>query len=233
MNKFRLVPEAQFQQWQNANKSSIVQSIKYPEQNEMVKQYNIAQNALNDADLPEELQLAKFKEKMHEFNVLKDKLTPSRAYGRSIQTQPAVKNSNTVETNVVDALPATLQRPAELLLNQMRGNENIISWTPRGEVSLYGKRLDGNNNLTDLIADVLRNTKSKHKNRSRFLEALRDLNIPSTLIKNKFALRDFQNNSPRPIGIPDEYMIPKSDSDDDNNDTDDVKEKIKWPHTSR
>ena len=163
MNKFRLVREEQFQQWQNANKSSIMQSIKYPEQNEMVKQYNIAQNVLTDADLPEELQLAKFKEKMHEFHALKDKLAPSRAYGKSIQTQPAVKSNNTVESNVVDALPTTLHRPAELLLNQMRGNEDIISWTPRGEVSLYGQRLDGNNNLTDLIADVLRNTKTKHE----------------------------------------------------------------------
>ena len=230
MNKFRLVPETQFQQWQNAsNKSSIVQSIKYPEQNEMIKQYNIAQNVLKDADLPEELQLAKFKESMHEFNALKNKLTPSSTYGKSIQTQPAVKNNNAVESNLVDALPTSLQRPAQLLLNQMRGNENIISWTPRGEVSLYGKRLDGNNNLTDLVADVLRNTKTTHENRSSFLNALRDLNTPSTLIKNKNALRDFQQNFQRPPGIPDELVVPKTDDDDD----DDDEEEVKWPRHKR
>ena len=129
MNKFRLVPEAQFQQWRNsANKSSILQTVKHPEENELVKKYNIAQRALHDTDLPQELQLAKFNESMHEFNALKDKLTGNV---RSIQTQPTTATVKAVESNVVDALPVTLQRPAQLLLNQMRGNEDIISWTPR------------------------------------------------------------------------------------------------------
>ena len=229
MNKFRLVPEAQFQQWRNSvNKSSILQSVKRPEENELVKKYNIAQRALHDTDLPQELQLAKFNESMHEFNALKDKLTGGV---RPIQTQPTTTTTTVkaVESNLVDALPVSLQRSAQLLLNQMRGNEDIISWTPRGEVSLYGQQLTGNNNLTDLVADVLRNTKMEHENRSRFLAALRDLNTPSTLIKNKNALRDYTASTAavlqRPIGVPDD-LLTKTESDDD-------EEKVKWPRHIR
>ena len=98
----------------------------------------------------------------------------------------------------------------------------------RGEVSLYGQRLAGNNNLTDLVADVLRNTKMEHENRSRFLAALRDINTPSALIKNKNALRDYTAAAAvvqRPIGVPDD-MLTKTERDDG-------EEKVKWPRHTR
>ena len=112
-------------------------------------------------------------------------------------------------------MPTSLQSAARILLNRMKGNEDVISWTPSGEVSIHGEKLRGSN-IIDLVGDVLRGVKTENPDRHAFLQVLAELNTPSTLIKKKSALQQFQkrNNVIRPKGIPENQL------EDEN--------KIKW-----
>ena len=119
---------------------------------------------------------------------------------------------------------------------QNNTDENLISWSPNGEVSIRGRRLEGSN-IADLVGDVMRSSSSKasssrkeNPNRVAFIDALAEMNAPETLIKNRDALKQFRQmkeNAPlpakrtraighhhQPPGIP-EHILKESDYDDD------------------
>ena len=73
-------------------------------------------------------------------------------------------------------------------------------------MSILGQKLPGMN-ITDLVSDVIRASKSEVPDRDRFLRILSELNTPEAFIKNKRALahyRRIKNTSvlKRPPGIP-------------------------------
>ena len=134
-----------------------------------------------------------------------------------------------------------------LMIRIQKTDENLISWSPNGEVSIRGRRLEGSN-IADLVGDVMRSSSSKsslrkeNPNRVAFIDALAEMNAPDTLIKNRDALKQFQqmkeNNAPspakrtraighrQPSGIP-EHILKESDYDDDDDyDDADADEKL-------
>ena len=70
---------------------------------------------------------------------------------------------------------------------------NVVSWTPQGDVSIRGQRLRGVN-IVDLVGDVVRTTPSKSMppQREQFLNALAEANVPETLVKNRMALEHYR-----------------------------------------
>ena len=50
MKKFVLIPEAKHRQMMTIDKRDVLQSIKQPEQREMLKRYQLAQNILHDPE---------------------------------------------------------------------------------------------------------------------------------------------------------------------------------------
>ena len=68
-----------------------------------------------------------------------------------------------------------------------------MSWTPQSDVSIRGQRLRGVN-IVDLVGDVVRTTPSKSMppQREQFLNALAEVNIPETLVKNRMALEHYR-----------------------------------------
>ena len=111
-------------------------------------------------------------------------------------------------------MPTSLQSSAQKLIDQLKDNKEVISWTPNGEVSIRGEKIPGSN-LIDLISNTIRNTKTTHPTRFPFLKALAEINTPDSMIKNKSALEQFQKNQGsaaqdlakiRPKGIPEHQL---------------------------
>ena len=119
-----------------------------------------------------------------------------------------------------------------MVSNQWRGKH---SW----------KKLEGSN-IVDLVDDVMRSSTAKtlkreNPNRTEFTNALVEMNAPETLIKNKNALKRFQEMKENkalssakrarsvgiyhPPGIP-ERIFKESDSDIDDYDSTDRKSAI-------
>ena len=78
---------------------------------------------------------------------------------------------------VIDSVPSTMKRKAQLLVSLLKTNPNV-SWEDDGTVKLYGKSIPGSN-IIDLVNDVIRHRKgSEPTGWQAFAEGLRDMNIP-------------------------------------------------------
>ena len=58
---------------------------------------------------------------------------------------------------VIDSVPSTMKRKAQLLVSLLKTNPNV-SWEDDGTVKLYGKSIQGSN-IIDLVNDVIRHLK--------------------------------------------------------------------------
>ena len=220
MKKLVLVPEARFRALSNCemikNSSAIMQAINEPEKREMVKSYNAAQSILrNETSKPDDEQMREYNEKIQDFHMYKDKIKAARftPYPRQPPVNEAIENDR-VAKDAVNAMPMSLQSSAQKLIDQLKDNKDVISWTPNGEVSIRGEKIPGSN-LIDLISNTIRNTKTTHPTRFPFLKALAEINTPDSMIKNKSALEQFKKikDSPRemwpiirPKGIPEHQL---------------------------
>ena len=210
----RLIPEAKFRQLTECetmkNSNSILQAVNRPEQREMIKKYHLAQNTLNDESKPTDVKRAEYNELMQEYIMLKDKVKGVRYPERS--------NEKGID-DTVNMMPTSLKSSAEKLMNRIKESEGVITWEPNGEVSIHGKKLVGSN-ITDLVGDVIRQTKEENIDRETFLRGLAELNAPETLIKNKSALTQFRKlknrSAPlfRPRGIPEHQLKSEASSMD-------------------
>lgn len=154
----------------------------------MLKRYNLAQNVLRNAPRTD-ASMAEYREAMDDFALLRDQV------GR-VTTSPKCESMNDTKdvlNDAVNLLPASQKANAQKLMNMLRSHDDVISWSPNGEVSIRGKRVPGTN-VVDLVGDVLRPSTSKTiaPQREQFLSALADVNIPETVIKNKGALERYR-----------------------------------------
>ena len=105
----------------------------------------------------------KYPEMMQDFSVLRDRQGHLQETG-----QPIIKNQQgdenrekkdeDIDAAVVDALPNSQKVIAKKLIRLLRSHgNNVVSWTPQGDVSIQGKRLRGVN-IVDLVGDVVRTT---------------------------------------------------------------------------
>lgn len=90
-------------------------------------------------------------------------------------------------SNIIESLPTTSQRDGLLLINHLKSRPDIIKWNEKGEVIFRGDTLIGSN-IIDLISDVLTNRKESKTplmDKTVFLKALSEINVPYQWIKNK------------------------------------------------
>ena len=195
MKKFVLVPEAKHRQMMKIDNRDVLQSIKQPEQREMLKRYQLAHNILNDHQrLDDDTKMNEYREMMQDFSVLRDR------QGHVQQAQQPVikvdedreKKDDDIDAAVVDALPNSQKVNAKKLIRLLRSHD-VVSWTPQGDVSIRGQRLRGVN-IVDLVGDVVRTTPSKSMppQREQFLNALAQANVPETFVKNRMALEHYR-----------------------------------------
>ena len=97
------------------------------------------------------------------------------------QSDPSSSKMNQL---VIDSVPSTMKRKAQLLVSLLKTNPNV-SWEDDGTVKLYGKSIPGSN-IIDLVNDVIRHRKgSEPTGWQAFAEGLRDMNITQDVIGNR------------------------------------------------
>ena len=141
-----------------------------------------------------------YREAIADFSVLKN-----RQRAVSIPQTPVVKkqrtdevednnNNSDIDESVVDTLPENQQIHAKKIIRVLRyRGDDLVSWTPEGDVSIRGEPIR-RVNFTDLLSGVVRSRPSKNipPPYEKFLKALAEANIPETIIKNKTALNQYR-----------------------------------------
>ena len=74
MKKFVLVPVAKHRKMMKIDTRDVLQSIKQPEQREMLKRYQLAQNILHDNQRSsDDTKMNEYREMMQDFSMLRDR----------------------------------------------------------------------------------------------------------------------------------------------------------------
>ena len=154
--------------------TDILQSIKHPEQREMIRRYRIAQNMLQGSNV----NMNEYDEAFKDFSVLKN-----RQRIASMQSSPPVKRQSAAEVNknndnddesLVDTLPENQRMYAKKIIRVLRSHgKDLVSCTPEGDVSIRGEPLQ-RVNFTDLLSGVVRSRPSRNipPSYEKFLKAL-------------------------------------------------------------
>lgn len=129
-------------------------------------------------DLSESEKIQKHGEMLHKFKTSYEKvIQPQKT---TELTQPVISNIN---SRILQSIPKTMGRKAELLLNMLKDNPKM-SWDEYGVVTYKGKIIAGSN-IIDLVNDTLRQRKGFNpRGWETFSTALRDINIPQDIVGN-------------------------------------------------
>ena len=179
-----LVPKSTYQQKMKMDTTDILQSIKHPEQREMIRRYRIAQNMLQDSNV----NMNEYDEAFQDFSVLKN-----RQRIASMPSSPPVKRQREAEVNknddddddesLVDTLPENQRMYAKKIIRVLRSHgKDLVSWTPEGDVSIRGEPLQ-RVHFTDLLSGVVRSRPSRNipPSYEQFLKALVTLKLSSKI----------------------------------------------------
>ena len=169
MKKFVLIPETKHRQMMKIDTRDVLQSIKQPEQREMLKRYQLAQNILHDNQrLNDDTKMNEYCEMMQDFSMLcyrqgsvQEARQPIVKIQQINDDHDREKKDDDIDAAVVDALPNNQKVNAKKLIRILRSlGNNVVSWTREGDVSIGGQRLRGVN-IVDFVGDVVRTTPSK------------------------------------------------------------------------
>lgn len=84
--------------------------------------------------------------------------------------------------HILSSIPIKLKPKARAILLHIQHNSDKIDWNEKGEISLYNRKIEGSH-IIDLIKCSLFPYKNVYpKGLESFLTALRDSNIPQTLL---------------------------------------------------
>ena len=168
-------------------KRDTMEMIKKPEDAIVYKTFSNMRDTLQ-ANEKEEIKADKHVEALNDFTLLRNKMNntiPTVSIPPTTQTTTSASSVDTVENDVIQSVPKTLQTQAKLLMSRLKQHPNIISWTPNGEVIIQGNRKSGTN-IIDLVGGLLRTRKNVHpQNEHSFLKTLASINLPEEFIRNK------------------------------------------------
>ena len=112
----------------------------------------------------------------------------------SLQTTDQQPSTVALHDQILQSVPKTMQRKAELLLGMIKNNNNL-TWDEQGVVSYKGKRIHGSN-IIDLINDTIRQRKGvEPRGWKTFSKALHESNIPQEVIGNPSRWKWMQTNT--------------------------------------
>ena len=148
---------------------------------------------LQKTDLSEAEKAQKYGETLFKLqhSLEKTKKPPSTI---SPQTTDQPPSTVALHDQILQSVPKTMQRKAELLLGMIKNNNNL-TWDEQGVVSYKGKRIHGSN-IIDLINDTIRQRKGvEPRGWKTFSKALHESNIPQEVIGNASRWKWMQTNT--------------------------------------
>ncbi|GBO16379.1 hypothetical protein AVEN_179808-1 [Araneus ventricosus] len=96
-----------------------------------------------------------------------------------------------ITTKILKSALARYLNTVKNILDFLKDNHSILSWTPEGEIVYKGQRIH-RTNIVNLVTDLLRNRKKSPSGFQEFQAALKEMKIPSTYIVNR---KIFKNNT--------------------------------------
>ena len=150
---------------------------------------------LQKTDLSEAEKAQKYGETLFKLqhSLEKTKKTPSIDSPQPTD-QPQPSSTVALHDQILQSVPKTMQRKAELLLGMIK-NSNNLTWDEQGVVSYKGKRIHGSN-IIDLINDTIRQRKGvESRGWKTFSKALHESNIPQEVIGNPSRWKWMQTNT--------------------------------------
>ena len=122
MRKLVLIPESKYLQLTEEvqsrnNASSILQAVRHPERQEMIKKYNLLQSILNDSTKPDEIKMSEYGDAFNDFSILRDRVkedvTSQRTDAKpadAVASVPIVKGSRSTKKKSVQTRPPGIPR---------------------------------------------------------------------------------------------------------------------------
>jgi len=113
-----------------------------------------------------------------------------------LEVQPRQELPDTIERDIVNALPKTLKNRGKLLIDKIKENPDVMKWDKRGQLVFEDRPLPGSH-IVDLIGDFMRERKGIDPiGWEIFARGLAKMNAPEDLVRNerrRGALREFKS----------------------------------------
>ncbi|GBM41475.1 hypothetical protein AVEN_130940-1 [Araneus ventricosus] len=100
------------------------------------------------------------------------------------QEPETVPEEDVIITKIFKSAPFRYLNTVKNILDSLKDNHSILSWTPEGEIVYKGQRIS-QTNVVHLVTDLLRNRKMSPSGFKEFQAALKEMKIPATYIVNR------------------------------------------------
>ncbi|GFT00451.1 hypothetical protein NPIL_588681 [Nephila pilipes] len=90
-----------------------------------------------------------------------------------------------IKSDVLNNTPVRRKKQAQKIMNFIQQNSNSLSWTNDKELTIK-KTILPNTNIVDLVTFLLKDRKTESNGLQSFVDALKEIEFPSQLIKNKY-----------------------------------------------
>lgn len=101
-------------------------------------------------------------------------------------------NGSSIENELLKVAPVKLKADSIDILNFIKTHSKTLTWTATGEI-IYKDNLIPRTNIVELINAMLRKNKKVPTGKAKFLEALKEMNIPLHYIRNPMMQGDTTN----------------------------------------
>ncbi|GBL96915.1 hypothetical protein AVEN_228538-1 [Araneus ventricosus] len=98
--------------------------------------------------------------------------------------EPETVSEDVITTKILKSAPVRYLNTVKNILDFLKDNHSILSWTPEGEIVYKGQRIP-RTNIVSLVTDLLRNRKKSPSGFKEFQAALKEMKIPATYIVNR------------------------------------------------
>ncbi|GBO00331.1 hypothetical protein AVEN_26817-1 [Araneus ventricosus] len=100
------------------------------------------------------------------------------------EKQDLVEKSDLMEHLILESAPKNLKSNTRNILNYLKNSQDLMRWTPKGELIYKGNNVK-NSNVLDLIKSLQTSFNKAHPpGFDMFLQGLSEMNFPKSFIKN-------------------------------------------------
>lgn len=205
-NKFALIPEETL-------------SKHVPSKKQMTE-FDVAMSKILNSSLPDHekvqqyYELLKRKMNLQEFNMPwlpeKKEKEPAKKEPEKDELPIKQEQSENYDSLIIDSVPQPMKKQAEALLRFLKTNSKKLEWDERGVITYNGQKLE-HSNIAELFHFIFSvNKKPPVAAQSEFLEALKEMGVPASIIKNKYMSLESKNSviSPRRIFVKEKKKSP-------------------------
>ncbi|KAF8797302.1 hypothetical protein HNY73_001582 [Argiope bruennichi] len=153
------------------------------------------QNILKKKDLSESEKVNQYLQILQKFVKIQQPQQEKELENQEPETISEIKE-DAITTRILQSAPVKYLNTAKNILDFLKANHSILSWTPEGEIVYKGQRIP-RTSIVNLFTDLLRNRKKSPKGFKEFQAAIKEMNMPPTYIVNQKVFKDNVLGNPK------------------------------------